>query len=121
MVKTINLGREFAKDLGPRYFALGPHSGEEFRDDVLIPAFKQANTVIVDLDDVEGFSASFLEEAFGGLVREFGLSAVQSKLTVRSVFSQWWVLLIEAWMRDAESDFKNRVQNHRTRGEKLDA
>ena len=26
-----------------------------------------------------------------------------------------------AWMRDAESDFKNRVQNHRTRGEKLDA
>ena len=53
----------------------GPNSGEAFRDDILLPALKRADQkgdlVAVSLDDVvTGLGPSFLEEAFGGLVRE---------------------------------------------------
>lgn len=115
MIKTINIGRDFARDLGPRYVKLGPHSGEEFRDDVLIPAFNESEALVVTLDDVDGFSASFLEEAFGGIVREFGYERVTSKLKIESVYNSAWVLMIQAWMRDAENDYKNKTPNIRTR------
>lgn len=56
---------------GPRYKRLGPHSGEWFRDDILIPAINNSgNNLIVDLDDTVGYGSSFLEETFGGLIRK---------------------------------------------------
>jgi hypothetical protein len=60
---------EFSKFPGPRYIKLGPHSGELFRESVLIPAIKEDSEVSVNLDNVFGYGSSFLEEAFGGLVR----------------------------------------------------
>jgi STAS-like domain of unknown function (DUF4325) len=51
----------------------GPFSAERFRDDVLVPALKAAiesnSRVTVRLDGVLGYSSSFLEETFGGLIR----------------------------------------------------
>jgi hypothetical protein len=51
----------------------GPFSAERFRDDVLVPALKAAveshSRVVVKLDGVFGYSSSFLEETFGGLIR----------------------------------------------------
>lgn len=69
---------EFSRFPGPRFKKLGPHSGEEFRDDVLLVALASNDEVQVDLDDVFGYGSSFLEEAFGGLVRK-GVS--KNKLT----------------------------------------
>jgi len=60
---------EFSKYPGPRFKRLGPDSGEQFRDDVLIPAIREFGNVGINLDNVFGFGSSFLEEAFGGLVR----------------------------------------------------
>ena len=60
---------DFSKFPGPRFIRLGPDSGEQFRDEVLIPAINAYGTIGVDLDDVFGYGSSFLEEAFGGLVR----------------------------------------------------
>jgi len=51
----------------------GPFSAERFRDDVLVPALRGAiesnSRVVVKLDGVLGYSSSFLEETFGGLIR----------------------------------------------------
>lgn len=59
---------------GARYHSDGPFPGEEFRDKFLVPAWDRAvarNVALtVDMDGVEGYATSFLEEAFGGLVRE---------------------------------------------------
>ena len=48
----------------------GSASAEEFRDDYLIPALNKHDIVNVELDGVMGYPYSFLEEAFGGLVRK---------------------------------------------------
>jgi hypothetical protein len=58
---------------GGRYKSDGPFSGEWFREDVLKPALTRAldtnDVVTVELDGTAGYGASFLEEAFGGLIR----------------------------------------------------
>ena len=44
-------------------------SGENFRSKILERCLAQDGDVIINLDETEGYGSSFLEEAFGGLVR----------------------------------------------------
>ncbi|MGJ3353464.1 STAS-like domain-containing protein [Providencia sp. Je.9.19] len=68
-MKTIYI-KDFSRFPGPRYKNLGEFSGEEFRDDILIPEIEKNNGDIeVNLDGVFGYGSSFLEETFGGLAR----------------------------------------------------
>jgi hypothetical protein len=71
---TLSIADKFSRYPGPRYRKDGPFSGEQFRDEQLIPAMRQAiesnDILIVTLDDVAGYGSSFLEEAFGGLLRQ---------------------------------------------------
>ncbi len=69
MTYTIEVARDFSRFPGGRYISDGRFSGEEFRDRLLVPALNSGQKVRVVLDDVAGLPASFLEEAFGGLVR----------------------------------------------------
>lgn len=62
--------KDFSMFPGPRYIRLGPHSGEEFRQNILIPAIEQNREIVINLDGTFGYGSSFLEEAFGGLVRK---------------------------------------------------
>jgi hypothetical protein len=59
---------------GFRFASDGPNSGEEFRQSVLAPALRSAiargSQLEVELDGVSGYGSSFLEEAFGGLIRK---------------------------------------------------
>ncbi len=75
---------EWSETPGARERTVGPHSGEEFREEVLAPAFRravEADTMLtVDLDGVYGYAASFLEEVFGGLARQFGPETVHNHL-----------------------------------------
>ena len=52
----------------------GPFHGERFRREILLPRYllaKEADTELsVSLEGVKSFGSSFLEEAFGGLVRK---------------------------------------------------
>ena len=66
---TICIARDFHFNPIGRFPEDGPHSGERFRKEFLVPALRQYQNVVVDLDDVLGLGSSFLEEAFGGLVR----------------------------------------------------
>ena len=85
----INIARDLTRFPGPRYRTQGSGSGEEFLKKHLRPAFlraKQAgDKVTVQLDGVKyGYPTSFLEEAFGGLAREFGIDDVQGTLVFES-------------------------------------
>lgn len=84
-VKEISIARDFSPSPAGRFLTDGPFPGEKFRDECLMPAIAKNDQVSVDLDGTDGYGSSFLEEAFGGLVRKgFTLSELQRKLTVRS-------------------------------------
>lgn len=65
---VIRIASDFSSTPGGRLRSMGPKSGEEFRD-VLASHLTRGEPVTVVLDGVEGYGSSFLEEAFGGLVR----------------------------------------------------
>jgi hypothetical protein len=69
----IVIAQDFGKYPGTRYRKDGPYSGQEFREELLIPALRKAQEsgtfLTVVLDGVAGYGSSFLEEAFGGLLR----------------------------------------------------
>lgn len=66
---TISIAEDFSKCPGGRFPCDGPYSAEEFRDNILIPALRNNNKVIIKLDGTRGYSSCFLEEVFGGLYR----------------------------------------------------
>lgn len=88
--RTICVAKDFSPTPGARYRADGDWSGQQFREEILEPAFREAvmrgGTVSVELDECEGFATSFLEEAFGGLARRVG--GADKVLAVIRVVSQ---------------------------------
>lgn len=70
---AVNISKDFSPTPGPRYIDEGSHSGEEFRIEILYPKVKQAIEnnmgITIVLDGTDGYGTSFLEEAFGGLIR----------------------------------------------------
>ncbi|MFC5697491.1 STAS-like domain-containing protein [Pseudomonas sp. GCM10022186] len=82
---TIYVARDYSKMPCVRFRGDGKKSGEEFRDDVLLPALQKSDRVVVDLDGVLTLGSSFLEEAFGGLVRKGHYTAkeLKSKLVIK--------------------------------------
>lgn len=101
----ISIAKDFSPFPGGRYRAFGRYSGEEFRDDLLIPLLKQEEAVSVILDGTQGYGSSFLEEAFGGLVRS-GLARdeLQQKLRMIARNPEFKAYISEVWsyIDDAE-------------------
>lgn len=67
-MKTINVKDRFPCP-GPRYKKLGTGSGEEFRE-WIIRELKHDPELTINLDGTIGYGSSFLEESFGGLIRQ---------------------------------------------------
>ena len=74
MSMIINISKDFSSIPGARYPEEGDFSGYEFRTKILYPKLVQAineyKTLTVILDGTAGLGTSFLEESFGGLIRE---------------------------------------------------
>ncbi len=70
----LKVSEEFTEAPGGRYKTDGDFSAELFRDTILLPAVKKAidekKKLLIDLDGGYGYAFSFIEEAFGGLVRK---------------------------------------------------
>ncbi|WP_120968669.1 STAS-like domain-containing protein [Comamonas sp. lk] len=83
MKKLIVIAKDFSRSPSGRHREDGPFSGQLFREELLVPALK-SGAVEVNLDGVLTLGSSFLDEAFGGLVREAGLSVdeIKDKLTI---------------------------------------
>lgn len=78
MGRIIKVAVDFSRTPGARKPEEGPFPGVEFRNNILYPklieAIQDGEELLVDLDGVAGYGTSFLEESFGGLIRENGVS-----------------------------------------------
>lgn len=100
----VNVAKQFTKLPGLRYIRLGPFSGEDFRQKFLLPPLRQGKTVIVELDGVRGYGSSFLEEAFGGAVRELDLDVAEALKRIKVETSvESWRLDVDEYIKTAKS------------------
>lgn len=78
----ISIPKDFSEYPAGRYRADGAHSGEAFREELLVPTLEKNDIVEINFDGSMGYGSSFLEEAFGGLVRlkKFSKEALHAKL-----------------------------------------
>ncbi|MFK8331374.1 STAS-like domain-containing protein [Pseudomonas sp. BJa5] len=74
---------DFSKAPYGRYPADSEFCGENFRKRILAPRLREYDRVHVILDGYNRYGRSFLDEAFGGLIREEGFTAaeLEKKLT----------------------------------------
>ena len=90
---------DFSQSPGPRYINQGDSSGEEFYLTVLNKEFAEAiklnRKLSVNLDGVDGYMSSFLDEAFGNLVYDFGLDKVEQLLDFISTEEPEWIKMIK--------------------------
>jgi len=74
-MKTVSVAKDFTRFPSGRYKQNGETSGQAFRERFLEEPIARGDVVIVELDGTVGYGSSFLEEAFGGLVRSLKLPA----------------------------------------------
>ena len=95
-MRTIKMGRDFSPCPGGRVREDGPRCAEAFREDTLRPALDAEDVVVLHLDCAEGYGSSFLDEAFGGLVRSGRYTAGELHRKLR-LDSRDEVLVREIW------------------------
>jgi STAS-like domain of unknown function (DUF4325) len=101
---AINVATDFTRFPSGRFKKNGSTSGEAFREQFLEKPISEGQKVIIVLDGTVGYGSSFLEEAFGGLVRKLKVSAdrVLSLLDFQASDTSL-VDEIKQYVRDAES------------------
>jgi hypothetical protein len=87
-MKVFNVAKEFSKTPFGRYSTDSEYSAEHFRDSLLIPLFTDGKDepITIDFSGIAmGLGSSFLEEAFGGMVRK-GIDAdlIKNRLIIKS-------------------------------------
>jgi hypothetical protein len=100
-MSDLSIARDFSRFPAGRYLTDGKNSGERFR--AMLVAKLKAGSVCVDLDGTMGYGSSFLEEAFGGLVRSgFAIKQLKERLSFSSSDES---LVTEIWsyIEDAQS------------------
>lgn len=104
-VMIVNVANDFSRFPAGRYLSDGPYSGEGFLLNHLVPALEKANKVKVVLDGTLGYGSSFLEEAFGGLVRlqRWSLSELQSRMELVSEQEPALLREIDVYMTQAQN------------------
>ena len=86
-METINI-KDFSEYPGLRHCSISDDSGEEFYHKILNKAFKQSfeekQKIKINLDATVGYAPSFLDEAFGNLVYDFGRESVEKNVIIIS-------------------------------------
>jgi hypothetical protein len=91
----LSVAKDFSEFPAGRYDDDGPFPGEGFRR-LLVDRLGRDGTVTVSLDGTMGYGSSFLEEAFGGLVRIEGFTLAQLSKRLTIVASDE-TLVAEVW------------------------
>lgn len=73
-MQTVNVAKDFTRFPSGRFKKNGETSGEAFRERFLEIQIQQGQSIAIELDGTIGYGSSFLEEAFGGLVRTLKLT-----------------------------------------------
>jgi hypothetical protein len=87
-VIELNVAKDFSTTPGGRFKKNGSFSGEEFRDNILIPkyfhAIAQNKKLLINLDGCFAYPSVFLDEAFSGLVLNTKYSNVAKNISIIS-------------------------------------
>lgn len=87
---VLNIAKDYSRCPGARYESEGDFSGERFRKEFLAPMLKKSIETGVKLEVVldgsAGYSTSFIEESFGGLIRSdhFTIQEVSDNIIIIS-------------------------------------
>jgi hypothetical protein len=101
---AINVSTDFTRFPSGRFKKNGTTSGEAFREQFLEPRIREGQSVEIILDGTVGYGSSFLEEAFGGLVRKLGVGADQVLKLLKLTSSDPSLIdEITQYVKDAES------------------
>lgn len=109
----IIISKDFSDTPGPRYIKEGEFSGELFRNEILYPAVLDAiqknETLEIILDGPAGYGTSFLEESFGGLIRENNLDYTKlvNCLIITSNEEPYLIDDIKHYMKEAHAKQKH--------------
>ena|SRR6201989_2777738 len=99
--------KDFSATPGVRSRDEGPYSGEEFRSTILEPAIRESLTtgekIKVVLDGTLGYATSFLEEVFGGIVRDFGYDNIKKLIEIVSIQRPYYIEDVNEYMIDAKN------------------
>ena len=103
--RTINIAKDFSQTPAGRFVTDGPYSGERFRNEILLPALKNSDEVVVNMTGVFGYGSSFLEEAFGGLVRKclFNRDELLRKMKIQSSLKTYELKVLQ-YIKDAQPE-----------------
>ncbi len=105
----ISIAKDFSTIPGARFPEEGDFSGQDFRNNVLCPALKESisknEKLTVILDETAGLGTSFLEESFGGLIRndKFSLATLQQYLQFVSDEDPDYITEIKQYMSEANA------------------
>lgn len=104
---------DYSQSPGPRYCSQGDDSGEDFYHEKLnalfAEAFKNQSVLVVTLDGADGYASSFLDEAFGNLVYDFGAEIVKKYLKIISNDEDIWsTMIFEETLPEWEKRRKNK-------------
>lgn len=110
---TVSIAKDFSRIPGARFPQEGDHSGQEFRTKVLLPKLREAiakkEKLCVILDGTAGLGTSFLEEAFGGLIREDNIpyEELQSTIVLVSEEDEDYMEEIKQYIKEAYEQKNN--------------
>lgn len=97
-IKKISVVEDFHEFPSGRFKINGSGSGEEFRDDFLVPALESGDELLIKLDGAPGYPSSFLEETFGGLIRHgYTIDELRKKIKFNVTDSIFTVYEMLAW------------------------
>ncbi len=111
--KMIEIAKDFSRFPAGRFYTDGPYSGQKFLEELLLPMLQETTsqgTIKIDLDRTRGYGSSFLEEAFGGMVRKtrpVSLEEALHKIKFISEEDDTLVPEIHEYMTDAFNDQHN--------------
>ncbi|MBM0748531.1 STAS-like domain-containing protein [Pantoea eucrina] len=108
-IKMISIIKDFSKSPYGRYPSDGDWNGQAFRTKILTPALRNSDKVVVDLTGYNRYGRSFIDEAFGGLIREDGFTKeeLDSKLEYNHNDLKSFELLITERIEKADYDTRN--------------
>lgn len=86
---------DFSIYTGLRHSDISDDSGEEYYHSILNDSFNRvieaSGVLTVILDGTAGYAPSFIDEAFGNLVYDFGLSNVKDHIKLISEQEPYWI------------------------------
>lgn len=106
----INIAQDFSDTPGGRYITEGENSGEQFREKILLPKYelaeKQNKKLEINFDGCWGFGTSFLEEAFGGLVRKLKKKGILNRIIFVSLEDETIPDNVRKYITEAEEKIR---------------